>query len=268
MKKILSKSQWLIAKHFVSLVAVFTVLVVAFVAIAPDLTFGWFSKNNRVSANGMTVQADHASFEVYYRVVTDDTSHPYKDWTLLDTTNEMGNIMDGLKAPDDVVTFEIKLVNRGQRDIQITAFGLSTPTDADEKPKNVDGTNYYLSTELYTSILAVKDANGTELSAVTASNQTFLRNEQTLVAPTIDYISSVTDASKVVVAKGGENGAVIFTLSMTFFNRQDVIDANGVVTSSGNQNVFKNFGKDADNNVNPAYGVCKRRFYFTYNELS
>lgn len=263
MKKILSKSQWLIAKHFVSLVAVFTVLVVAFVAIAPDLTFGWFSKNNRVSANGMTVQADHASFEVYYRVVTDDTSHPYKDWTLLDTTNEMGNIMDGLKAPDDVVTFEIKLVNRGQRDIQITAFGLSTPTDADEKPKNVDGTNYYLSTELYTSILAVKDSAG---DSTITDNQTFLRDEETLVAPTIDYISSVTDASKVVVAKNG--GAVIFTLSMTFFNRQDVIDANGEVTSSGNQNVFKNFGKDADNNVNPAYGVCKRRFYFTYNELS
>ena len=264
MKKILSKSQWLIAKHFVSLVAVFTVLVVAFVAIAPDLTFGWFSKNNRVSANGMTVQADHASFEVYYRVVTSTPAYPGDDWTLLDTTNEMGDIMDGLKAPDDVVTFEIKLVNRGQRDIQITAFGLSTPTDADEKPKNVDGTNYYLSTELYTSILAVKDSAGD--SAITDDdNQTFLRVGSATPAP-IDYFSFISDSTGVVIA--ADDGEVIFTLSMTFFNRQDVVDANGVVTSSGNQNVFKNFGKDADGNVNASYGVCKRRFYFTYNELS
>ena len=263
MKKILSKTQWLIAKHFVSLVAVFAVLVVAFVAIAPDLTFGWFSQNNSVNANGMTVQADHASFEVYYRVVTSTSAYPGEDWILLDTTDEMGNIMEELKAPDDEVTFEIKLINRGQRSIQISRFGLDTPTDAEEKPKTVDGKQYYLSTEIYTSILAVKDANGTSLSGVTSSNQTFLRVGNTTPAP-IDYISFVTDPSKVVIPK---DGAAIFTLSMTFFNRQDVIDAeSGEITLSGNQNVFKNFGKDANNNSDPAYGVCRRKFYFTYNE--
>ena len=241
MKKILSKSHWLIAKHGISLVAVFAMLVVAFVAIAPDLSFGWFSQNNQVSAKGMTVQAEHPDFDVYYRAAG------ATDWTLIDISNPSDiAVTNQMQSPGASVTFEVKIVNKSQRAIAMQAFGFAAPTSTEEV---ANAAGVYLSTELYTTLLAI---NGTDV----ADNKTFLRPSTAMDAPGAVGAVNILGTNSVTLA--ANNGEVVFSVKMTFNNRTEVVDGE---ERDVNQNVFKHFGVDGD-------GTCQRRLYFTYNELN
>lgn len=241
MKKILSKSHWLIAKHGISLVAVFAMLVVAFVAIAPDLSFGWFSQNNQVSAKGMTVQAEHPDFDVYYRAAG------ATDWTLIDISNPSDiAVTNQMQSPGASVTFEVKIVNKSQRAIAMQAFGFAAPTSTEEV---ANAAGVYLSTELYTTLLNVGKDNGTAVEAITGVS---VVNAPALDATgvalstgQVNFITYVTNQT-VTVAAGGN---VVFGLKVQFLNRDS------------EQNDFKNFGVGGD-------GTCQRRLYFTYNELN
>ena len=68
MKQRFTENQILLVKKGVSLVAVFTILIVSLVVIAPDMSFGWFSQNADVTASGMEVKAEKTDFDVFYRM--------------------------------------------------------------------------------------------------------------------------------------------------------------------------------------------------------
>ena len=72
MKKKLSMGKILIMQRGASLVAVLAMLVIS-IAAAISLSFGWFAKNNQVTASGMHTQAYRATFSASYQVETYDS---------------------------------------------------------------------------------------------------------------------------------------------------------------------------------------------------
>ena len=72
MNKILTGNRWLLFKKGFTLIAVLAMLIFAIVVVAPNLSFGWFAKNQTVTANGMHVQAYHSKFKVYYALAQFD----------------------------------------------------------------------------------------------------------------------------------------------------------------------------------------------------
>jgi hypothetical protein len=255
MKKILSKSHWLIAKHGISLVAVFAVLVVAFVAIAPDLSFGWFSQNNQVSAKGMTVQADHPDFDIYCR--QSDSA----EWVLVSIDDPSSlNIVGNLTSPGVSITFQIMIKNKGQRTVTLTEFGIAAPATGEDAP-NAKGK--HLCGELATTVSKVGCYNETSKTVDAISGVSLATKLPVLHLPTagelpnvtlegkVDYMTYLAEDSAAVSVPSGSN--VVFEIRVAFLNRDE------------DQNDFKNFGKVPDGGTTPD-GVCLRRLYFTYTE--
>ena len=236
MKKILSENQLLIAKRGISLVAVFAVLVVSLVAISYNWSFGWFSENNDVSANGMSVQANVPTIDVYYRDLS--SSITTSNWTKVDLTNPI-NVARSLTSPGATAKFEIKIVNNSTYPITLKEFGFAAPT-ASEEVANAAGV--FLSTELYTTVESVGAEGaspGFTLNSPPALDETGLA----LSTGKIDYIQYVSNPSVITLPAGGN---VVFKLNIMFVNRET------------SQNDYKNFGRDND-------GVCSRRLYLTYD---
>jgi len=256
MKKILSDNRILIVKRGVSLVAVFAVLVVALVA--PNWSFGWFAKNNVVTANGMTTQAYHSKFRVYYSAPTVDgdgeyvmngDEYVYGAYTELPSNGTIP-VLDKLKAPGDTVEFKIKIQNIGSRSVLLQGFGLEAPTADEDLPKFDGAIAYYLSTEIQTALKAVGITSYTASSAMDLRGGGFSGavNAPSYTPATsagrIDYMA-VASVPAITLAS---EGTVEFTITMTFED------------SNYNQNVFKNFGGGGAN------GNCSRRLFFTYDE--
>jgi hypothetical protein len=220
---------------------VFTVLIAAYVAIGLNPSFGWFAKNETVTANGMNTMAYHSKFEVTF---ADEQG----------TATSLKDILATLKVPGQSVVFDVTIKSIGSRPVDITAFGLEAPSVQYEVPKVEGTTAYYLSTELNTSLKAVafSDTSVTFPQVVKLVDKDnnevkpFLRDEDTNVSDRIDYFRWLKfEENKPQVITLNQNQSVTFTVEITF------------VKTTDDQNVFKNFAEK---------GTCMRDVFFTFDE--
>lgn len=262
MIKRLSNSKWLIIRHGVSVVVVFAMLVVALVAISPDLSFGWFAKNNTVSANGMAVQANRNKLSVYYQLPTTAAngtlSWEGSPWIKIEGSAEDGfdttELLGAISAPGDIATFRIKVENvyTSNYNTTITGFGFAAPSGTKEEypvwSKNGEtSVAHFLSTELYTCLHSVTYNEGQTVKSYSPGNA--IEDWSPFrTGNTSHEINFLNEGERFGLPKGGE---VIFELKVGFLNRTDK-----------NQNIFKNFG-DAENGNT---GVFARRFFFTFGD--
>ena len=236
MKKILSENQILIAKRGVSLVVVFAVLIVAIVAVSPNRSFGWFSENTEVSANGMSVQTEIPDIEIYYRVSGGT------EWIKIDLSSPI-DVAGTLTSPGTTATFEVKVVNKSNYDITVKELGLAAPATS-ENVANAKGK--YLSTELYTTLVSAQNEVGSTKYTLNSPPPLSVSGVA-LGTDKIDYMEYVSDSQSVTLSPEGD---VVFTISIMFVNR----------TTS--QNDYKNFGKTVNGTPD---GVCSRRLYCTFD---
>lgn len=264
MKKILSSGNFQIIKRGISLVVVLTMLVVSIVVVAPNLSFGWFAKNQTVTASGMNTIAYHSKFRVYYSIpvcdeqgnyVLDEQDNiTYQDF--VEITGQDLPIFEGLKTPGDVTQFKIKVVSIGPIPIVMNGFGLEAPNAMEEAARAYDSDGdgvteaHYLSTEIKTKIIGVTydetdtviDYSGGTAETPQTDGYRFLRASASVEAGRVDYFDQLT--TKSYILEQGES--IVFTVQMAFHNRPDV-----------SQNQFKNFDD---------YGECSRRLFFAYDE--
>jgi hypothetical protein len=263
MKKKLSKSNLLIAQKGISLIAVFAMLIVSIVAIIP-LSFGWFAKNNQVSANGMHTQAYKTKFEVTYAIV--GKKGPIG-------VDNVKDIFSEISAPGDSTEVQITIKNKGKYPVKITQFGLEAPNANQDIPKiDSAGNMRYLSTEIFTQLLSVQvatpgkdettytnytvkdhDTEDKEISSeprylrgTTASGKLGVDEEASRnpgTAERIDYVQYVKDEEIIIVPS---NSSVTFTIRLSFVN------------APYDQNIYKDF-------VNTK-GKCERGIFFTYED--
>ena len=262
-----------------SLVVVFATLVAAYAALSMNHTLGWFAKNETVSANGMITQAYAAKLEVTVQqvVVTDGREEriPFgtikynrvtKDADGNETTAviDTGDMLANVKVPGQSITFEVTVTNVGIYDVDLTGVGLEAPGVDGDVPKVVDGTSYYLSTQLNTwlkSAVITKMDNSTEsLFTITESsdssadpdygkNAKFLRDSNG--SNRINYLDWFDDDSTTVTL--APKDSVTFTIVVHFKD------------NGGNQNVYKNFGELGENGA-IVNGQCKRPLFITFDE--
>lgn len=222
-----------------SLVVVFATLVAAYAALSMNHTLGWFAKNETVSANGMITQAYTSTFKVTYRQVIltrDDTGKVTGKTYVNDATIDPNNILANVKVPGQSVAYEITIQNTGIYPVQLTGFGLEAPAAGGDIPKIVDGTGYYLSTELTTQLVMQGD------TVVETSTPYRLRNKEDGTSVRINYLSEDIELEP--------QESMAFTIEISF-------EDNGE-----DQNVYKNFGEDGTT----ASGKCVRRIFMTYDE--
>ena len=213
-----------------SLVVVFVVLMVSVVAVILDMnhSFGWFAKNNLVSANGMNVQAYHSKFKVEYL-------NKEGTWTLFS-----GKIpLDEIKAPGDTMKISFRVTSIGTKPVTINGFGLEAPDPNEEIPKVVQEGDktvaYYLSTELQTRLTNL-NLNGVEQDP---ENSFVVLRDENGVSGRIDYLAGQTPIELT------QGDFITFTVEFEFINREV------------NQNVFKNFHES---------GNCERTIFISFDE--
>lgn len=257
MKKILSSGNFQIIKRGISLVVVLTMLVVSIVVVAPNLSFGWFAKNQTVTASGMNTIAYHSKFRVYYSIpvcdeqgnyVLDEQGNiTYQDF--VEITGQDLPIFEGLKTPGDVTQFKIKVVSIGPIPIVMNGFGLEAPNAMEEAARAYDSDGdgvteaHYLSTEIKTKIIGVTyGENDTVIDYGENDGYRFLRASASAEAGRIDYFDQLTTKSYILE----QGSSIVFTIQVAFHNRPNV-----------SQNQFKNFDD---------YGECSRRLFFSYDE--
>ena len=264
-----------------SLVVVFATLVAAYAALTMNHTLGWFAKNETVKANGMITQAYAAKLEVTVQqvVVTDGQEEriPFgtikynrvtKDADGNETTTviDTGDMLANVKVPGQSITFEVTITNVGIYDVDLTGVGLEAPGVDGDVPKVVDGTSYYLSTQLNTWLkgATVTKADGTE-STLTVPKGTqpdddkdspdyltdakFLRDSNG--SNRINYLDWFGDDSTTVTLSPKDS--VTFTIVVHFKD------------NGGDQNVYKNFGELGENGA-IVNGQCKRPLFITFDE--
>lgn len=258
MRKKLSKSNILIAQKGISLVVVFATLLTAFVAIAP-WTYGWFAKNNTVTASGIHTQAYHSKFDVAYAVKPDGA-------TTFQTVDDPEDLFNSIVAPGQSVEVQVTITNKSinKYTVNLTGFGLEAPSTAQDVPKLDDEGNIrYLSTEITTQLLGVTvvyPSTNTNTPPVYSVVDYNTQDEETSSAPVqlragesknpgaanrIDYVQSVQgiEDTPISVPVGG---SVTFTIRLTFVN------------ATYNQNIYKNFAATG--------GKCERTFFFTFED--
>ncbi len=247
MKNKLTKSNLIIAQRGVSLVVVFATLLTAFVAIAP-WTYGWFAKNNKVTASGMHTQAYYSRFDVTYAVKQDGEYKPAEPNALFNT----------IIAPGYSAEIQITITNKSSNKyaVNLTGFGLEAPT-ADQEIAKVDsaGKIRYLSTELTTELLGVTVAypstntNTPPAYSVTMQSVPVQLREGTSTEPgaagRIDYVRYVKDVETTPISVP-VGGSVTFTIRVTFKN------------TDYDQNIYKDFAGTG--------GKCERKFFFTFED--
>ncbi len=264
----------------VSLVVVFATLVAAYAALSMNHTLGWFAKNETVSANGMITQAYAAKLEVTVQqvVVTDGQEEripfgtiKYNRVTKDDDGNETtavvdtGDMLANVKVPGEFITFEITVTNVGIYDVDLTGVGLEAPGVDGDVPKVVDGTSYYLSTQLNTWLkgATVTKADGAKSTLTVKGTKPdddkdspdyltdakFLRDSNG--SNRINYLDWFDDDSTTVTLSPKES--VTFTIVVHFKD------------NGGNQNVYKNFGELGENGA-IVNGQCKRPLFITFDE--
>ena len=251
MKKKLSMGEILIMQRGASLVAVFAMLVISVAAVI-SLSFGWFAKNDQVTANGMHTQAYRATFSASYQIET------YDDQGIASYVDaEIEDLYKGLVAPGDSVKIKVTIKNTGKYAATLVQFGFEAPTSSDEVPKyDENGKIRYLSTELYTQLLSVSGTNyAKDIYTIVYPNDTgetipgyvhFLRGGETLTPGSSDRIDFMADVGENTSITLNSGESVTFEISVTF------------AKTNYDQNVYKGF---ADHG-----GKCARRFFLTYDD--
>ena len=249
MKNKLSKSKILVMQSGASLVAVFAMLVISVAAVI-SLSFGWFAKNNQVTANGMHMQAYKASFSASYEVeIYDEAGSPSY------VEAQPKDLFEGLVAPGDSVKIKVTIKNTGRYAVNLTQFGFEAPTSMEDVPKyDENGYLRYLSTELYTELLSIYRLESDEPKIYVApkeipdDKQHYLREGDTLspgVANRIDFMSDMDEGTPISLAAGE---TVTFEIRVTFAKTEH------------DQNIYKGFA-DGEGK-----GACTRRFFLTYDD--
>jgi hypothetical protein len=234
---------------------VFSVLIAAYVAVGLNPSFGWFAKNETVTANGMNTMAYHSQFKVNFQKLAlndDGTTSLVKD------NATMADILADLKVPGQSVIFNVTIENISAYPVDITAFGLEAPSVQYEVPKVEGNKAHYLSTELNTSLVDISFASSQEsedenavaeptvemLGGNDLPDPMFLRDANG--AGRIDYFRWLKfEENKPQVITLENKKSVTFTVEITFVNKDK------------DQNVFKNFAEK---------GTCMRDVFFTFDE--
>jgi hypothetical protein len=255
-------------------------LVAAYAALSMNHTLGWFAKNETVSANGMITQAYAAKLEVTVQQVVvkngQEERIPFgtikynrvtKDADGNETTAviDTGDMLANVKVPGQSITFEITITNVGIYDVDLTGVGLEAPGVDGDVPKVVDGTSYYLSTQLNTWLkgATVTKADDTKSTTVPEGTQPdddkdspdyltdakFLRDSNG--SNRINYLDWLDDDSTTVTLSPKDS--VTFTIVVHFKDNGD------------DQNVYKNFGELGENGA-IVNGQCKRPLFITFDE--
>lgn len=263
-----------------SLVVVFATLVAAYAALSMNHTLGWFAKNETVSANGMITQAYAAKLEVTVQqvVVTDGREEriPFgtikynsvtKDADGNETTTviDTGDMLANVKVPGQFITFEVTITNVGIYDVDLTGVGLEAPGVDGDVPKVVDGTSYYLSTQLNTWLKGATVTKAGDTNTLTVPEGTqpaddkdspdyltdakFLRDSNG--SNRINYLDWFDEDSTTVTL--APKDSVTFTIVVHFKD------------NGGDQNVYKNFGELGENGA-IVNGQCKRPLFITFDE--
>ena len=263
-----------------SLVVVFATLVAAYAALSMNHTLGWFAKNETVSANGMITQAYAAKLEVTVQqvVVTDGREEriPFgtikynrvtKDADGNETTAviDTGDMLANVKVPGQFITFEVTMTTVGIYDVDLTGVGLEAPGVDGDVPKVVDGTSYYLSTQLNTWLKGATFTKGDDTSTLMVPEGTkpdddegspdyltdakFLRDSNG--SNRINYLAWFDEDSTTVTL--APKDSVTFTIVVHFKD------------NGGDQNVYKNFGELGENGA-LVNGQCKRPLFITFDE--
>ena len=232
MKKKLSECQLILAKKGITLIVVLAVLIIAIAAFSSNRSFGWFSLSKEISASGIQVNPDRATFDVYYRLEGET------DWTLIDLSQPI-SLSDAISAPGSIAVIEVKIINNSNRPVELREFGIAAPLDLEEVANQA---GVYLSTELYTTVSQVSNARGD--SFLLDSPPPLSKDGVALSVGKIDYMQYVSSSRPIILAL---DEYIVFKISVMFLNRET------------SQNAFKNFGVNGD-------GVCSRRLYFTYND--
>jgi hypothetical protein len=239
----LNNSKMLISRGL-SLMVVFSVLIAAYVAVGLNPSFGWFAKNEKVTANGMNTMAYHSQFTVNLQklALNDDGTT-----SLVMDNATMADILADLKVPGQSAIFNVTITSIGEYPVTLTGFGLEAPSADEEKPviEATDQGNVerYLSTELSTELLSVDNESITVTKQVKP-----LRASDAASAGRIDYFDwlMLQDGVNEIVLTQGES--VTFKIKFTFVN------------SRANQNIFKNYASTEKG------GVCSRRLFLTFDE--
>ena len=267
MKNKLTKSNLIIAQRGVSLVVVFAVLVVSLLAVIP-LSYGWFAKNNKVTASGMHTQAYKSDFTVTYAIKTQTgTSEGTPVYSYV--AADVEDLFAGLKAPGDSIEIQVTVTSKAHNlyPVKITGFGLEAPSADQDAPKHEvvrsgDTTvtySRYLSTELNTQLIGITNtANTAKLKDGTLA-PIFLRTTNAAgkvlgvdeeasrnpgAAGRVDYVSNFVKDGTISLNKGE---SVTFTIKLSFVN------------TNYDQNIYKNFATTG--------GKCEREFFFTYEDV-
>jgi hypothetical protein len=239
---------------------VFSVLIAAYVAVGLNPSFGWFSENKKVTANGMNATAYHSKFEVTFDSDYEEVIENNGNTTTTQKIQDLNKILALLKVPGQSVTFDVTITSIGEYPVTLTGFGLEAPSTDEEKPvKDTDKdtgktTDCYLSTEISTQVSAVsvKKKKNTEMETTSLSfNNTLvkpLRAPDAVSAGRIDYFDWLTlqDGVNEIVLEQGES--ITFRVIFEF------------VDSGDDQNIFKNYASTEKG------GVCSRRLFLTFDE--
>ena len=225
-----------------SLLVVSVALVAAYIAISMNMTMGWFTKSNSVTANGMAVQVYDANFQVSYQRV--DTNSP----EVLTP-----NFLAGVKVPGQSIEFKVTVTNIGAYPANVNSVGLKLPTAEQDMPiyDSDEQVDRYLSTELTTQVLeatvskipeggdAGTQPTTTKIALKSNAEKKALRDENGVYA--IDYFQWFASSAPITL-KTGES--ITFTIRMTFEDSED------------NQTVYKNYTEKG--------GTCVREIYISY----
>lgn len=214
--------------------------VVFFVVLLTcGLSFGWFSQNRDVDAEGMAVSATAKTVGVYYRVQNSDGTWP-STWTFVDSA--IINATDAISCPGDDQNIQIKVINTTLNDtVSVTNIGFRDFTIGVEETANSKGV--YLGTQIYADIQYITNQDLTDYTDVEVITDSTSR--QQLYNPT-------TGHSKLELYTKGDddmtleyNDFFIYTLNLYF------------IDSINSQDDYKNFGVDGD-------GTCYRSIYVFY----
>lgn len=213
--------------------------VVFFVVLLTcGLSFGWFSQNKDVNANGMSVSALAKGVGVLYRIQNDDGTWP-DEWSNMPNGIIPGT--DAIACPGDKSVMQIKVTNISQADIVINSIGFNDFTIGTEEIANAKGK--YLGTQIYADLMYITNVDTTDYTDVTVINDTTAKAK---------ILDDSLIPSRLALYTHGEDDATleyeeffIYTIELEF------------VDSNESQDDYKNFGVDDD-------GKCERTLYVDY----
>ncbi len=146
------KLNMMILKSVLPVVFAGVLLIVALFVEANNV-FGWFANNKNVNASGMQVNplVKQVALKIAYGEF-DGENWNYGEWVELNDSTVID--FTQFDIPNSKTRFKVQILNISEdASIDFSEFGFQSYTDQDEKPRVVDGTRYYLGTQITVSII-------------------------------------------------------------------------------------------------------------------